>query len=246
MLDINKTTLSEIVKNNLRAGAIFEKYNLDFCCKGNRTISEACKNTGIDTTQLISELAMLNQEPASGNLNYEEWNLEFMIDYILNTHHSYVRRMIPIISEHASRVVAAHGKNHPEVLEINKIFKVVYKELKTHMMKEEEILFPYVKYLNKIKQSGGSYESPYFGSVANPIKEMEKEHEAAGDELFEIRRLSAGYTPPEDACNTFRVLYSELKDFEEDLHKHVHLENYILFPKAIALELEMDYIAKAI
>lgn len=246
MLDINKTTISEIVKNNLRAGAIFEKYDLDFCCKGNRTLTEACKEKNIDASQLISELALLNEVPSAGFINYDEWKLDFMIDYIINTHHNYVRKMIPIIAEHAIKVVNAHGKNHPEVLEINKKFNVVYKDLKSHMMKEEEILFPYIKYLSRIKETGGSYESPYFGSVTNAIKTMEKEHEAAGDELFEIRRLAAGYNPPEDACNTFRALYSELKDFEEDLHKHVHLENYILFPKAIALELEMDYLAKAV
>lgn len=246
MLDINKTTLSEIVKQNYKAGAVFERYNLDFCCKGKRTISEACKEKDIDSAKVISELTLLNEVPVAGALNYEDWNLDFMVDYILNTHHSYIRKMIPVISEHSARVVAAHGKNHPETIEINRIFNVVYKDLKSHMMKEEEILFPYIKYLSKIKQSGGSFESPYFGSVTNPIKEMEKEHQAAGDELFEIRRLTSGYNTPEDACNTYKVLYSELKDFEEDLHKHVHLENYILFPKAIALELEMDYIAKAI
>lgn len=246
MLDLNKTTISEIVKNNLRAGAIFEKYNLDFCCKGNRTLTDACKEKNIDAAPILSELSVLNEIPSAGFMNYEEWNLDFMIDYIINTHHNYVRKSIPIIAEHAAKVVNAHGKNHPETLQVNKIFGVVYKDLKSHMMKEEEILFPYIKYLNKIKQSGGSFESPYFGTVTNQIRMMEQEHQAAGDELFEIRRLTSGYTPPEDACNTFKALYSELKDFEEDLHKHVHLENYILFPKAISLELEMDSVAKAV
>lgn len=239
MSDLNNMTIAEIVKNNVRAGAIFERYNLDFCCKGNRTIDDACNEKNIDSNALKTELGNLDTF-GSNAVGVEDWPLEFMTDYIVNTHHNYIRKMIPVISGHAIKCAQVHGNNHPELIDVNRIFSVVYKDLKQHMMKEEEILFPHIKYLSKLDKNGGNYESPYFGSVVNPIELMEKEHQSAGDELYMIRKLTNNYSAPEDACNTYRALYSELKDFEEDLHKHVHLENYTLFPKAISLEKEMN------
>lgn len=236
--EYNTQTLSEIVKNNFKAAAVFEKYNLDFCCKGNKFLSKACEEKGINEIEILSELERIKTYQNS-SINYEEWNLDFLIDYIVNTHHSYVRKMIPVILEHINKVASVHGKNHPELTEIARIYSVVYKDLKQHMMKEEEILFPYIKYLVKTKGNGSKSESPYFGTVRNPISMMELEHQSAGDELFEIRNLSNNYTVPQDACNTFRVTFQELKEFEEDLHKHVHLENSILFPKSIMLEEEL-------
>ena len=237
--EYNTQTLSEIVKNNFKAAAVFEKYNLDFCCKGNKFLSTACVEKGMDESEILSELQRI-KEYQNSSINYEEWSLDFLIDYIINTHHSYVRRMIPIISEHVNKVASVHGSNHPELKEIARIFSVVYKDLKQHMMKEEEILFPHIKYLVKSKANGTKIESPYFGTVQNPVRLMESEHQNAGDELFEIRRLSNSYKVPEDACNTFSVTFQELKEFEEDLHKHVHLENSILFPKSIQLEAKLS------
>jgi regulator of cell morphogenesis and NO signaling len=235
----NNQTLSEIVKGNFKAAVVFEKYNLDFCCKGNKMLSTACEEKGVNEDEILSELKKIDAYKNS-SINYEEWSLDFLIDYIVNTHHSYVRKMIPIISEHVNKIASVHGKNHPELLDIAHHFSIVYKDLKQHMMKEEEILFPHIKYLVKSKGTGQKIESPYFGTVKNPIKMMEAEHVNAGDEIFEIRRLSDNYTIPEDVCNTFRVTFQELKEFEEDLHKHVHLENSILFPKSIILESELS------
>jgi regulator of cell morphogenesis and NO signaling len=237
--EYNRQTLSEIVKNNFKAAAVFEKYNLDFCCKGNKFLSTACEEKGVDESEILSELQRIKTYQNS-SINYEEWSLDFLIDYIVNTHHSYVRRMIPIISEHVNKVASVHGSNHPELKEIARIFSVVYKDLKQHMMKEEEILFPHIKYLVKSKANGTKIESPYFGTVQNPIRLMESEHQNAGDELFEIRKLSNSYKVPEDACNTFSVTFQELKEFEEDLHKHVHLENSILFLKSVQLEAKLS------
>jgi regulator of cell morphogenesis and NO signaling len=233
--DYNKLTLSEIVKNNFKAAAVFEKYNLDFCCKGNKILSTACVEKGVNESEILSELEKIKAYQNS-SINYEEWSLDFLIDYIVNTHHSYVRKMIPVLSEHANKVASVHGQNHPELKEIARIYSVVYKDLKQHMMKEEEVLFPHIKYLVKSKAGGTKSESPYFGTVKNPIRMMELEHQSVGDELFEIRKLSNNYSVPEDACNTFSVTFQELKEFEEDLHKHVHLENSILFPKSVILE----------
>ena len=236
--EYNNKTLSDIVKSNFKAAIVFEKYKLDFCCKGNKLLSDACTEKGVNEDEILTELRGIEAFQNS-SINYEEWSLDFLIDYIVNTHHSYVRKMVPIISEHVNKVATVHGKNHPEMEDVARIFGVVYKDLKQHMMKEEEILFPHIKYLVKSKGNGNNVESPYFGSVKNPIRLMEAEHSSAGDELFEIRRLSDNYTIPEDACNTFRITLQELKEFEEDLHKHVHLENSILFPKSISLESEL-------
>ncbi len=239
LTDINKLTLSQIVTNNFRAAAIFEKYDLDFCCRGNKPIEQACTEKGINKEPIISELENLFTSTPAADAKYENWQLDFLSDYIINNHHTYVRNMIPIISAHAEKVAMVHGARHPEVIDVAKKFAVVYKDLKQHMMKEEEILFPYIKRIVTVKNNKAKPEPPYFGTVKNPIKMMEAEHEAAGDEMFEIRSITNGYNPPADACNTYKALYQELKDFEEDLHKHVHLENYILFPKSILLEEEI-------
>ncbi len=229
-------TLSEIVTKNSRAANVFEKYNLDFCCGGSKLFSAACSEKGLDTAVIAKELKNTGASDLNNSARFEEWELDFLVDYIVNNHHGYVRRMIPSISTHAEKVASAHGKNHPETLETAKIFESVQKDLKQHLMKEEQILFPYIKQLVKVKNGISKFERPYFGSVANPIKMMEAEHENAGEGLYEIRKLSGNYTLPEDACATFTALYSELKEFEADLHKHVHLENNILFPKSMELE----------
>ena len=237
--NIEELTLSEIVKKNFKAAAIFESYDLDFCCRGNKQIQQACAEKGISYSEVMEKVLPIFEEKKNGEARYDEWEIDFLADYIVNNHHEYVRRMIPVIAAHTQKVAAVHGDRHPEVIEIANKFSTVYKDLKQHLMKEEQILFPYIKQLKKISETDKGKERPFFGTASNPIKMMESEHEAAGDELFEIRRLSNGYTPPEDACNTYRVCFQELKDFEEDLHKHVHLENNILFPKTISLENEI-------
>jgi len=229
-------TLAQIVTKDHRAAGIFEKHNLDFCCKGNKSLSEACKENKLDAKEILAELQNGTISTNENSLRSNEWELDFLADYIINNHHQYVRNSIPIISAHAEKVAHVHGEHHPETIEINKIFSVVYKDLRQHIMKEEEILFPYIKYLVKVKNNGSKPERPYFSTIKNPINMMESEHTSAGDSLFKIRKLSDNYFLPSDACTTYSTYYKELKEFEEDLHKHVYLENYILFPKAIKLE----------
>ncbi len=232
-------TLSEIVNKDFRTAQIFEKYNLDFCCRGNKSLSEACNEKGLKSENVFSELQNISVNNAANSIRYDKWELDFLIDYIINNHHNYIRSITPLISSLAGKVVSAHGKNHPEVIKIAEIFSTLGKELSQHLMKEEQILFPYIKNLVKIKNNNSKYEPPYFSSVENPIRMMEAEHTAAGDDMYEIRNLSKNYLIPSDACNTFKVFYKELKEFEEDLHKHVYLENNILFPKSIELEKEL-------
>ena len=229
-------TLSQIVTKNYRAAGVFEKYSLDFCCKGNRPLNEVCNEKGLNTEKILSELENTIQSSHDNPLWFNSWDLDFLVDYIINVHHRYIHESIPVISAHANKVASVHGNKFPETVEINKIFTAVYKELKQHMLKEEEILFPYIKYIFKVNKNESKAERSYFGTIANPIKMMEAEHAKAGDSFFQIRKLSRNYTPPAEACLTYSTYYKELKEFEEDLHKHVHLENNILFIKAIELE----------
>lgn len=230
-------SLSEIVTNNFKSASVFEKYGLDFCCHGKKSISQACEEKGIDIEEVLVQLEKLNDNnPEHNHEQYIHWDLGFLADYIVNVHHKYVRNMIPVISAHADKVTSKHGQNHPELIKVANHFTVVYKDLKQHMMKEEQLLFPYVKYLVNVRNNSGTPEAPFFGSIKNPIQMMEAEHESAGNLLADIGSLTNNYTPPADACNTLKVFYNELKEFEQDLHKHVHLENNILFPGSIELE----------
>jgi len=237
--ELSNITLSEIVRDNFHTASIFEKYNLDFCCNGKRTLAEACKGKGINPKGIINEIENINSASAKAEIKPDEWNLNFLIEYIINNHHSYVNRMLPVISAHTHKVATMHGENHPETKRIAEIFFAINNEMKHHMMKEEKILFPHINMLVKAGNNGGSSGKPYFGTIKNPISMMEAEHQSAGDGMFEIKKLTNNYVPPVDACETYKITIKELKEFEEDLHKHVHLENNILFPKAIELENEM-------
>jgi regulator of cell morphogenesis and NO signaling len=231
-------TLAEIVTDNIRSAIVFEEYGLDFCCKGNRLLKDACADKNIDVQKIVDALTNLSGNN-NGKENPSEWQLDFLVDYIINNHHQYVRRMIPVISLHADKVASVHGKNHPETLRIADLFLAVREELEMHMMKEERILFPQIKQMVLNKRENSQLLPPPFGTIQNPKRMMEYEHTSAGDTLSQIRELSNNYTHPEDACNTFKALFSELKEFEEDLHKHIHMENNILFPKSITLEAEL-------
>jgi regulator of cell morphogenesis and NO signaling len=236
---IQTLSIKDIVSLNFHAAAVFEKYSLDFCCRGAKTIQDACREKQIDASSVIEELSVLGQEGDPSGMRFTEWEPDFLINYIIQNHHSYVSKMIPVLYTHTQKIAAVHGANHPELLEIARHFETVALELKRHMMKEEDILFPYINELQSAKKTESPGRRPHFGSVQNPIRMMEAEHQLAGDELYAIRSLSNNYTVPEDGCTTYRVTYQELQDFELDLHRHVHLENNILFPMAVKLEQEL-------
>ncbi len=231
----NEETLGELAAKDLRKAQVFKKYGLDFCCGGKRTVKEACKSKGLDVTkvekelQQIETLAGLNIKP----LPFNDWNLDFLCDYIVNTHHSYVLKSLPDLLFYANKVARVHGERHAELIKINELVVAINAELQSHMIKEEKVLFPYIKELVKSTQEN---HQAAFGTVKNPINMMEMEHEAVGEMLAEIRTLTNSYSLPVDACASYGVLYRLLEEFEEDLHTHIHLENNILFPKAIDLE----------
>lgn len=235
MINPENMTLAEIVNEDIRSAIVFEEYGLDFCCKGRRPLTAACAEKNLDLQKVLTDLSNLS-ESNNVSKNFSDWELDFMVDFIINNHHQYIRRMVPIITLHADKVASVHGKNHPETIRIADLFLEVRQELETHMMKEERILFPQIKQMALSQKENIQFFPPPFETIQNPIRMMEYEHTSAGDVLYQIRDLSKNYHHPDDACNTFKALYSELKEFEVDLHKHIHLENNILFPKSVELE----------
>ena len=232
------TTIRDIVADDFRAAAVFQKHGIDFCCGGNQPIADACQEKGIDDQVVLGELeAALT--PGGEVPRFKTWELDFLADYIVANHHVYVRGAIETIGAHTRRVAEVHGQHHPEVVAIAERFAEVADEMTRHMFKEERMLFPYISGLAAAARTGSPLAAAPFGTAANPIRMMEAEHESAGAAMVEIRRLSGNYAPPDDACTTYRVSYQELEAFEADLHRHVHLENNILFPKALRLEAEL-------
>ena len=235
MKNNDSKTVAEFVTKNIKTADVFKKHGIDFCCGGGVTIKEACKKNAVDFDTLITELNLV--ESTNSFLNdYNKWELDFLIDFIQNTHHKYVDENLTLLKQYLDKVAQAHGDNHPEIFEIQELIHVVSDELTTHMKKEELLLFPFIKKLVRAKREHTKIEKPYFDSVNNPIQMMEEDHDHAGDIFKRISKLTNAYQTPEDACNTFKALYAKLKEFEDDLHQHVHLENNILFPKARYIE----------
>lgn len=230
------TTIRHIVADDFRAASVFQRHGIDFCCGGNRPVADACRELGLDARAVETELEAATSQAAPGLPRFNAWDLDFLTGYIVSNHHGYVRQAIPTLLAHTRKVADVHGERHPEVKAIAEQFENIATALAQHMAKEEQMLFPYINALVAASRGGAAAPFAPFGSVANPIRMMEIEHQSAGDEMASIRRLSGGYEPPADACTTFKVTYQELLAFEADLHQHVHLENNILFPKAVALE----------
>src|SRR5690554_1083243 len=235
----DRSTIGELVVEDYRKAEVFRKHGLDFCCGGKRSVQEACAKRGVDYQLVKADLDELDRDQGSSKENFNDWELDFMCDFIVNTHHKYITQSVPMLLEYSAKVARVHGNSHPETIEIAAAFKNVAEELLNHMPKEEGVLFPYIKELVQAKREGKKMEKPSFGTIVNPINMMEAEHVETGDEMEIVRDLSNVYQPPADACNTYRVLYGKLAEFEKDLHQHIHLENNILFKKAIELEKEV-------
>lgn len=238
MIDIDDKTVAEIVTENIKTADIFKKNGIDFCCGGNVNVKAVCEKKGVDYNIIKDEIDKIDT-PSSNAHDYNSWDLDFLAGYIINTHHKYVVEANDLIIQYSDKVAKVHGHHYTEVVEINKLFHAIANELKMHMHKEEAMLFPYIKELAVAKKNGVMINPPPFGTIQNPINMMETEHVGAGDILKQIAELSNNYTPPAEACNTFRALYAKLEEYQNDLFQHIHLENNILFPKAIQLEQEL-------
>ena len=228
--------IGELVAQDYRTASIFKKYGIDFCCQGNRTIQDACEAKKINSTSVVTDLNEISKTSSENTTDYQSWPLDLMADYIEKKHHRYVETKTLEIKPYLDKICRVHGERHPELYEINEHFLAAAGELAAHMKKEELILFPFVRKMAKAKHENSKLETPPFGSVENPIHMMMHEHSTEGERFRKIEELSNNYTPPSDACNTYRVTFALLKEFEADLHLHIHLENNILFPKAIELE----------
>ena len=233
--DLEGRTVGEVVAADYRAAEIFQRLGIDFCCGGDKPLSEACREHSVSLAELQQELDELAMVPSRGE-QYDQWALDFLADYIVNQHHAYARKMTPLLRQYAEKVVAAHGAHHPETITIAQMFEKLSGDLAMHTQREELLLFPYIRRLLKAQKEGETLKTPPFGSAAELIEKMDEEHDETGDLLEQIEALSDNYQPPADACNTYRALYASLEAFADDTRKHVHLENNILFPKAIQLE----------
>ncbi|MFL5808535.1 MAG: iron-sulfur cluster repair di-iron protein [Flavisolibacter sp.] len=228
MQELSNKTLSQIVTDHYQAARVFENHGLDFCCKGKRPLTEACEEKKISIEQILNEL---NIAFASGEQKeFNNMSLTELAEYIVRVHHGYVKLNMPQIFSYLHRVASKHGDHFPFMKEVYSLFGELQEEFVQHLMKEEQVLFPRIKIMEL--KAADDFSNDYLQA---PIEEMEDEHDHAGAIMEKIRNLTNNYTAPDQACTTFRLSLEALKAFEEDLHQHVHLENNILFPKAIRL-----------
>lgn len=236
MKNLKDKTVAEIVTENVKTSDVFKRNGIDFCCGGDINIAEVCESKGLDFNTVKHEIDSILQTPSNAH-DFNSWNLGFLVDYIINTHHTYVKNNFDLLLEYTNKVASVHGENHPEVIQIHTLTETLVAELRPHLEKEERILFPFIKHLIEIHSKNEKVTSP---GIQSPITVMEKEHDAAGDLIKEIALVSNNFLAPEGACITYLAMYAKLEEFQNDLFQHIHLENNILFPKAINLEEEIS------
>lgn len=236
MKEILTRSLGQIVKDNYRTAAVLEKYNLDFCCRGKRSLQEACKQQGLSAETIAIQISEVSKTGSIGFIHdYDALLLGQLIEVIIDMHHTYVKKELPSIMTYLQRVVAKHGQKYPEMVKVFELFVTLKEEMELHMQKEELILFPRIRHLEDEILAGQSGNKLHKVYLQSPILVMEQEHDQAGSLVLEIRKVTGSYEVPADACSTYRLLLASLQAFEMDLHHHVHLENNILFPKALKL-----------
>jgi regulator of cell morphogenesis and NO signaling len=228
-LQLQNLTVGEIVANDFRTSSAFKKAGIDFCCGGKQSFSEACIEKGIDAVQLENEILTATEEPMNEFMNFKNWNPVFLSEYIVNTHHKFVLKNLPELVFYTQKIASVHGENHSELVEVADLFVKINAELLQHLKNEEEVLFPAIK--DVINTNSTTAKK----TIVSEITRMLDEHDFAGGAMDEINRITKGYQVPADGCNTYRVAFKLLEQFEDDLHTHVHLENNILFPKALEL-----------
>jgi regulator of cell morphogenesis and NO signaling len=238
-MEINGDTIvGDIVKENYKTAQVFDKNNIDFCCGGATSLAQACEKSRTDIDSLLPELEVLIvlRDPDSTYIN--SLDLDELCDYIEKRHHTYVSEHIPFLQQKLQKLCDVHGSHHPELFQIRELFEGAAGNLSAHMKKEELILFPFVRKMIKAKRDHvvQKFES---GEFRQTMETLDAEHQTEGERFEKISALSNAYTCPPDGCNTFKVAYQTLSDFEQDLHRHIHLENNVLFKKAQALEREM-------
>jgi regulator of cell morphogenesis and NO signaling len=232
---MTETTVREIATTSPAAVRVFEKYSIDYCCGGHRPLDEACREKGLSAEAVLAEVASSARQGDSGR-NWARAPLSELITHILTTHHAYLNAELPHLEARLAKIAGKHGEKYPELTRLQDVFAGLKAELESHCGKEEVVLFPAIADLEAAAGEGRAPAPSCFGTVRNPIRMMMHEHDGAGEALREMRRLTQDYAVPEGVCPTFRATYADLEAMERDLHQHIHLENNILFPRAIQLE----------
>ncbi|PKD44444.1 iron-sulfur cluster repair di-iron protein [Rhodohalobacter barkolensis] len=240
MMNNDPTTLvqrniGDIVADNYHAAGVFKEFGIDFCCGGGLPLGEVCERKGINPDQVTLKLSTMPTGGTTVNQKFNLWEPDFLIDYIINNHHTFVRTKTEEILVYAAKVANVHGERHPENIEIYQLFAKLSNELIQHLQDEEQTVFPLIKNIHLQIKNGEEVNEKLANQLRAELDHMIDDHEGAGDIMKEIRSLSNDFTPPADACATYQILYQNLAGFEEDLHQHVHLENNILFKKAETL-----------
>ncbi len=232
-------SIGSIVAQDYRAAAVLTAYGIDFCCKGGRSVEEVCRTKSIDPSALARDIEAVVTRDTHDGEDFRQWSLAHLVDHIEQVHHRYVDQRIPVLYQYLDKLCAVHSERHPELFEIRDEFKACGAVMAVHMKKEELLLFPFIKQLEKAQQEGTIPPIPHFGTVNNPVHMMMEDHDAEGDRFRRIKQLSWDYANPPDGCATYSTAMRMLQEFETDLHKHIHLENNILFPRAVALERDL-------
>jgi regulator of cell morphogenesis and NO signaling len=231
-------SIGEIAAKDLRKAEVFKKYGIDFCCGGKKTLREVCLEKGLDFEAVEADLGNTVQAPAPA-FDFNKWDADFLADYVYNQHHKYYYTEEPTITGLMEKVADHHGGPHNNLHQLRTLYRTLVQELNTHFMKEERVVFPFVKALVTARNTGNMEQLSQQPSLTEPIQIMESDHEAAGGILDQMSQLTGGYTAPENACNSYQFLFKKLKELDEDLHQHIHLENNLLFPKALSIEKEL-------
>lgn len=228
-------TIGDIVADDYRTAQVFADHGIDFCCGGSAALAATCTAKGIDLAAMTEQLEAARSGPVERGQNYASWELPFLADYIRNVHHTYLRENTGPIAAYAQKIAGVHGPDHPEVIEIAAVFDQLAISVAGHLQEEEAVLFPAIERAGAARRAGAEPTADDRGTIERSLAKLGHEHEEIGDAIHGIRHLAKGYLIPDGVCNTFVITYHRLKEFEDDLHKHVHLENNILFPKAALL-----------
>ncbi len=232
------TTVGELASKLPNAAQVFAKYGIDYCCGGGTSLADACNLAGVKVDELVRAIEQAAPQGADSDRtkDYSNMSARGLVDHILGTHHVFTRSELPRLAQLIEKVVSVHGSRHPELSSVQEIFQRLHADLDPHMDKEENILFPYVVELDAAAERGSRCGPPFFVTVQNPIRMMQHEHDAVGEMLKQLRSVTSNYTTPTDGCASYQALYSALENLEMDIHQHIHLENNILFPRAVELE----------
>ena len=239
MKNLKTIPIGQIVAENYRAAKIFSAHNIDFCCGGGVTLERACEKNNTDLNQIMDELRSVLDNKIKDRFEFEY--PDQLIDKIMTVHHQYIVKTVPTLQMYLEKLCRVHGERHPELFQVKGLFDEGAAALLAHLQKEELVLFPFIKAMVASKNDGFELSPPHFGDIENPIQMMEHEHSAEGDRFRKIREITNNYESPAEACQTYKVAYAMLEEFESDLHKHIHLENNVLFPQARQLFKELNF-----